>query len=404
MASSYDIAVIGGGMVGVSAAYQCAKRGLRTLLVERRHLGSGGSGGNFGLALWSTGQPSSPYALQRERDGAARVARLSEELEFDIEYRPAHGHCIICSEEELRLFRWHCDVFTAAGFSERIITPAELREAEPAIHIGPQVIAALQTDEAVLNPLRLVQAFWRAARRHGADALTYAPVIGFERAGSRITAIITPAGRIPVGYVALTAGSWSRQVALLAGVSLPEYYIQAEAVVTEPAPPLLNGFAYWANALRVPAEGAIAQDALRAGWESRSDATLFAAYDFGTVQAAHGNMLFGQMTYVNPRFSDAATCSVIPDSARQALHMFPQLRKLRIIRSWRSPAPFTPDHKPLVGRLAPYENMAIASGFNSAITMCPWAGELLAELAAGKPPPAAVREFDPLRFGADVAT
>jgi len=403
MNRSYDVAVIGGGMVGASIAYQCAGRGLKTALFERRHLASGGSGGNFGLVLWSTGQPSVRFALDREYDGAARVARLPAELDFDLEYRAAHGHCLIATEEELALFSGHRDRFVAAGFQERIITPAELRREEPNLRVGPEVIAALQTDEAVLNPFRLVQGYWRQARRRGAQLFSYSPVAGFRRQGRRITHLVIPAGEIAVGQVVIAAGSWSRQVALMLDISLPEYFIQAEAVVTEPIAPFLRGFAYWGNALRVPAESRIAAESMQAGWESRSGDYLFGAYDFGAVQAGHGNMLFGQMTHITPALSDQTSRNLIPDSAREALRLFPQLGKLRIMRAWRSPAPFTPDHMPLVGRLGAYDNLLIASGFASAITQCPWAGEFIADLAAGGLPAAAARPFDPMRFDQPVA-
>jgi len=121
------------------------------------------------------------------------------------------------------------------------------------------------------------------------------------------------------------------------------------------------------------------------------------------VQTRHGNMLLGQMTHITPGFSDAVSPGVIPDSAHEALRMFPQLRHARILRSWRSPAPFTPDHMPLVGRVAVYDNLLMGSGFACAITQAPWAGEFLAGLAAGDRVPPAASVFDPLRFGAVAA-
>jgi glycine/D-amino acid oxidase-like deaminating enzyme len=403
MSQTYDVAVIGGGMIGVSVAYHCALRGLRTVLLEKRHLAGGGSGGNFGLVFWSGAQPNVPFTLERERDGAARVARLSDELDFDIEYRPAHGHCLICTEEDLALFSWHRDVFVAQGFSERIITVQELREAEPNMHVGPEVIAVLQTDEAVLNPLRLVHGFWRRAHDHGAELRVASPVIGFRRRGQRITHVVTPQEEIAAGEVVIAAGSWSREVGLMLGLSLPEYYIQGEAVVTEAVAPLLNGFVYWSTE-RIPAETRIANEAMTEGWESRANDCLFAAYDFGTVQTRRGNMLLGQMTHIIPSLTWPATWQVIPDSAREAMRLFPQLGKARILRSWRSPAPFTPDHLALLGRVGSFDNLLIASGFQSAITQCHWAGEHTANLITGAPVSEEAAVFDPLRFSQSVAS
>lgn len=395
---SYDIAVIGGGMVGAATAYHCARQGLSTLLVERKHLAAGGSGGNFGLVLPTTGRFDISGNLAFEKEGARRMAALTDELDFDIEYRPAHGYCLLVNEGEIEMFSAHRDHFVAAGLPERFITPQELSVEEPNLAVSNGIITALQTDEAVLNPLRLVHGLWRGAQRFGAELLCYSPVNDFKTANNRVTHVNTASGSIPVGQVAITAGSWTRQMGRLLQVDLPEYYILAEAVVTEPLPPLLNGFAYWGNVERIPAESRIAAQALEGGWESLGEDVLFSSYDFGTVQTRRGNMLFGQMTYITPALSSQVSHKVMPSSAYQALRLFPQLKKARIISSWRSPAPFSPDHLPLIGHVQGYDNVLIASGFQSAITGCHWAGEILARLACSDPLSEEARIFDPGRF------
>jgi glycine/D-amino acid oxidase-like deaminating enzyme len=345
-----------------------------------------------------------PQALQRELEGAQRVADLTEELDFDIEYRPAHGHCLISTEEELEVFSNHRDQFVAAGLDERIISPAEFGEFEEQLHVPSKVIAVLQTDEAVVNPLRLVHGFWQAARRTGnAQLMTSSPVIGFDVSGRRVNRVKSIAGDVIADQIVIAAGPWTRKLALMLGVSLPTYYIQAEAVVTEPLPPLLNGFLYWGDLERIPAEARIAQESLAEGWESRGDETFFESYDFGTVQTKQGNLLLGQMTYVNPTFSSRVTHRVMPDSARETLRLFPQLGKARIIRSWRSPAPFTPDHLPLLGRLQSHDNVMVASGFQSALSGSPWAGTFVADLITGEPPAEDADVYDPHRFLGPVA-
>ena len=398
MTKSYDIAIIGGGMVGAAAAYHCARRGLRTILVERKHLAGGGSGGNFGLVLPTTGRFDVAGNLAFEKEGARRIAGLTQELDFDIEYRPAHGYCLLVSEEEIAMFTAHRDHFVPQGLPERFITPQVLKSEEPNLFIGPEVLSVLQTDEGIVNPLRLVHGFWRGALHAGADLLCYSPVINFEFSSDKVTKIITPNESISVGQLALTGGAWTRSLGSLLHVDFPEYYILAEAVVTEPLPHLLNGFAYWGNVLRIPAEARIAKQALTDGWENLGDGILFASYDFGTVQTQRGNILLGQMSYFTPPIRSQVSQAVIPHSAFQGLRLFPQLRKARIISSWRSPAPFTPDHLPLIGQVMPYNNVFIASGFQSAITGCHWGGEYVSRLACGEQLPEEAKIFDPMRF------
>ncbi len=399
MVDAYQVAIVGGGMIGAAIAYRCAARGMRTVLIERAHLAAGGSGANFGLVLPSTGRFDLAYSIAWELEGARRMARLAEELDFDIEYRPAHGYCLLRNDDEIAMFVPHRDRFVAAGFGERFITPAELHEAEPSLSLGSQVAAALQTDEAVINPLRLVHGFNQAARRHGADVRGYTRVTGFDHTAQRVSRVITDHGAINAERVILAAGSWTRQLAQHVGISLPEYYVQAEAVVTEPQPPLLNGFVYWGSVERIPAEARIATEALTAGWEKHGEQCLFNSYDFGTVQTRRGNVLLGQLNYITPQMSWPVSAAVMSGSACAAIGLLPQLRQARILRSWRSVAPFTPDHLPLLGRLEPFDNLYVASGFQSAVTACTWAGEVMADLMAGSPLPDRARIFDPMRFG-----
>ena len=401
--TTYDVAIIGGGMVGASIAYHCARLGMRTALVEKTHLAAAGSGGNFGLVLPSTGRFDVPYVLECEHEGVRRLENLSAELDFDFEYRPAHGYCLLCSEDEVNMFSIHRDHFVAAGFGERMITPKELQECEPNLHVGPETIAALQTDEAVVNPMRLTLGWARGAKQHGADLLCYTQVTGFKHHANRVTHLLTSGGEIAVGEVIIAAGPWSRQLALMLDISLPEYYIQAEAVVTEPLPPLLNGFAYWGNVERIPKELEIARDSMAQGWESRGSQQLFESYDFGTVQTGRGNILLGQLSYITPPFDWRVSHQVMPGSAFEAMRLLPQLKNARVLRSWRSPAPFTPDHMPLLGRLDGFDNLIVASGLQSAVSGCSWAGPLIADLAAGRQVPEAMHIYSAGRFPQPVA-
>jgi|APSaa5957512622_1039677.scaffolds.fasta_scaffold33814_2 glycine/D-amino acid oxidase-like deaminating enzyme len=400
---NYDVAIIGGGMVGASIAYHCAKLGMRTALVEKAQLAAAGSGGNFGLVLPSTARFDNPFVLQCEQDGVRRLENLSDELDFDFEYRPVHGYCLLCSEDEVNMFSIHRDHFVAAGFGERMITPRELQACEPNLHVGPETIAALQTDEAVVNPMRLTLGLARSAKQHGADLLCHTQVTGFKTNANRVTHLVTPDGDIGVGEVIISAGAWSRQLALMLDISLPEYYIQAEAVVTEPLPPLLNGFAYWGNVERIPKEIDIAKESITHGWESRGDELVFESYDFGTVQTQHGNILLGQLTYITPPFNWQVSHQVVPGSAYEAMRLLPQLKKARMLRSWRSPAPFTPDHMPLLGRLDGFDNLAIASGVPSAVSSCSWIGVFMADLIAGREVSEEMSIFSAGRFPQPVA-
>ena len=82
---SWDAVVVGGGLVGSSAAYHLAKAGLRTLLIERGNLASGASGANFGLVQVQDAEFG--LSLELTLRGFAQFSTLEAELDYDLGYR-----------------------------------------------------------------------------------------------------------------------------------------------------------------------------------------------------------------------------------------------------------------------------------------------------------------------------
>lgn len=391
----YDVVVVGGGMIGASIAYQIARRGVSVLVIDREGLAAGASGANCGLVLWSDAEPGISTDLARE--GSRRLRHLGEELDFDLEYRDAVGLALATTEEEERTLRADGERLRGAGFPARVVAAGEIKEYEPRLHVGPEVRGALLTEEGVLNPFRLVFAYWRQARRYGAHLATGVRVDGFSVAADRIRGVLTSAGEIAAGEVVLATGAWTRDLAARLGLQLPEYYIQGEALVTEPVPPLLQGFVHRGDLLRIAGEARAGREALERGWEG-NDRHSFRAFDFSAVQTTSGNLIVGQMTYIDPHLSEKVSRLVFYHAARETLRVLPLLARTAVLRAWRSPVPFTPDHLPLLGRVGGWRNLTIASGFKSTIIVTPRVGELVAELIVEGRSSLDLSPFDPLRF------
>ena len=382
-------------MIGASIAYQLSRRGVSVLVLDKEGLAAGASGANCGLVLWSDAEPGISAALARE--GAVRVSRLAEELDFDLEYRPATGFAPVTTDEEERAFRADCDRLSYLGFPARMLEVDEVRRREPHVRLGPEVRSVLCTEEGVLNPFRLVLGYWRQARRWGAVLAAGVTVQGFAVAGDRIRSVLTSRGEITAGEVVLAAGAWTRALAAQLGLDLPEYYIQAEALVTEPVPPLLHGFLHQGDLRRIAGEARVGRVALETGWESYNRC-LFEGFDFCAVQTGNGNLLIGQMTYIHPCLRAEVSLPLFRHAARETMRMLPQLRDSAVLRAWRSPVPFTPDHLPLLGRVGSWRNLTVASGFKSTIIVTPRVGESLAELITEGRSSLDLSPFDPLRF------
>ena len=163
----YDVIVIGGGATGAGTARDCAKRGLKTLLLERFDFTNGATGRNHGLL-----HSGARYAVT---DGES----ARECIEENMLLRKIASHCveetdglfITLPDDDLAYQAKFVESCTAAGIRAEIIDPKEAKILEPAVN--PSLIGAVRVPDGAVDPFRLTMANALDAQLHGADLLTY---------------------------------------------------------------------------------------------------------------------------------------------------------------------------------------------------------------------------------------
>ena len=216
----YDVIVIGGGATGAGTARDCAKRGLKTLLLERFDFTNGATGRNHGLLHSGARYPVTDGESAREC------------IEENMLLRKIASHCveetdglfITLPDDDLAYQAKFVESCTAAGIRAEIIDPKEAKILEPAVN--PSLIGAVRVPDGAVDPFRLTMANALDAQLHGADLLTY----------HEVTSLIIENGTV-VGVEALNhktketckfyayvtinaAGIWGHNVAEKAGVSV----------------------------------------------------------------------------------------------------------------------------------------------------------------------------------------
>jgi D-amino-acid dehydrogenase len=405
-----DVAVVGGGVVGVCAALDLARRGASVILLERgAELAWACSAGNAGIVGSSHVVPlANPAAV---RDGVRWMAR--PDSPFYIRPRPTvlpwllrfaaaanprqvSRHRAVLHELASRSAALHAGLEAAgidAGYrrrglvnvyrSERAFARAreELMQtstngAGPTDDLPSELASALSSDiagaildpyEAHCDPRRFVDAVGALAADAGVDIRAGVEVLGFERRGARIESIWTTAGDLLVDEVVVAAGVWSAHLARQLGVRLPieggkGYHVDVEARPGDPELPI------WLHDSRVvitPLEGR-----LRLA---------------GTLE------LTGTDPAVDPRRVEA-----IVAAARRAL---PRLGSRPTIEVWRGLRPCTPDGLPVIGRAQNVENAVFATGHGMwGLQLAPVTGRLVASVIAGEQPEHDLHPLRPDRF------
>ncbi len=217
---AYDVLVVGGGATGAGVLRDLARRGLRTLLIERGDWGTGTTGRYHGL-LHSGGRyvAKDRLAAQEcisENRILRRIAPASiEDTGGFFVATPADP------DDYVAAFPAAC---AAADVDCEEIPVAEALRREPALN--PAIRRAFKLPDGSVEPWQLIESNIADARALGSDAWSYQRLVGMEREGERITAATLrdersgSLTRITPRFVVSCAGAWAGQIAAMVNVSV----------------------------------------------------------------------------------------------------------------------------------------------------------------------------------------
>ena len=233
-----DFVVVGGGVYGCGVAWQLAQRGAEVILLEARQIASGASGGPGKRGVRANGRDLRELPLMAL--AYERWPTLHERLEAETGYEQI-GHLLLVERERdrqrLAAQAW---MQTQQGIPTHLLTAAAVKAIEP--EVSDRIIAALHCPlDGVADHTATTQAYAAAARRLGVEIREETAVIGWERSGERITAVITnKETAVPVGkeLVLLSNQHVVDMVAAELGVTLPIWWVLPQVVLTEPVSPM----------------------------------------------------------------------------------------------------------------------------------------------------------------------
>ena len=349
MNTHFDAIIIGGGILGVSTAYELAKAGLKKIcVIERRYLASGSTGrcgGGF-RQQWST-EANTRLAMASVK----RFGELEAELGYKTEFFQG-GYLILAhNDEEVAQFRKNVEMQRSLGLDVKMVLPSEAKEIVPFLDEGKMKFATWCPTDGHINPFLLTQAYANAARRLGVEIHLWTNV-GSLMKKSNTFFVMTDKEVYETGMLFNCAGSFSRSIGEMLNVEIPVDPYRHEILVTEPVEKLWNPMVI----------------SFGVGLYCRQEKNGGLVMGMGDPNEPVGTYVGSSMHFMF-------------EMSRRFTTLFPKLDSLRIVRQWAGLYEMTADAQPILGPVDEIENFYQASGFSGhGLMLAPAVSRLQAEL------------------------
>jgi sarcosine oxidase, subunit beta len=371
---SYDVVIIGGGSHGLATAYYLAQRGVRDVAVlEKGYIGSGAAGRNTAILRSNYRTPEGARFYEQS---LRLYERLSTELDFNLLFA-RQGHLTLAHSDRAEfVMEERAEVNRLLGIDSRVIARDEIKRLVPAMNVTE--VAAYPIQAALYHPpggtIRHDAVVWglaSGADRGGAEIHPYTEVTGIERSNGRVTGVRTTRGDVKAGTVVSCGAGWSTQICDLADVPLPVTTHILQAFVTEPLKPFLDVVVV------------------------SSQMHLYVS------QTDRGEMLIGAEIEPWTTYRQQGTLNFLQEGSRHALELFPQLERVRMLRSWAGLCDLSPDYSPILGETS-VDGFLISTGWGTyGFKAAPIVGSTLAELVDSGRTPDLIEPFRLERFYED---
>lgn len=351
-----DVVIVGGGVNGCAIAYRLAKEGMDVVVIEKEYLTAGATGAcGAGIRQqWST-RENTELAIQSVK----MFERLSDELGEDIEFRQGGYLIINHSEEELTQSKRNVAMQRSLGLDVKIIDVDQIRDIVPILDVeGMNAVGATfcHTDGHA-NPFKTTFAFANAARRFGATIYTHTKVEGVQVKNRKVVSVKTNKGVIQTGIVVNAAGVWSKEIAKMVGVTIPNTPYRKEILATERLEPLFEAMVI-----------------------SFKDGIYFS-------QQREGQIVGGiPIPEEQKGYRTMPTFAFIVHMSQTLTRYAPMLKYVNMLRHWTGFYDVTPDARPILGESKEVTGFIHCHGFSGhGFMLSPKVSQLLAEyIADGK--------------------
>lgn len=337
--NAYDAIIIGAGGHGLGTAYYLAKEhGMRNIAVlEKGWLGGGNTGRNTTIIrsnyLWEESQGLYEHAVKLWEN-------LSQELNYNVMYSARGVMMLAHTIHDIQVFKRHVHANRLQGIDNEWLTPEQAKEFCPILNIAPNMRypilgAALQRRGGVARHDAVAWGYARAASAMGVDIIQNCEVTGIRRdATGAVSGVVTTRGLIGTKKIGVVAAGHTSVVMGMADVRMPLESYPLQALVSEPIKPIMP-CVVMSNTIHA--------------YMSQSD---------------KGELVIGAGTDAYTSYSQTGGLHITTHTLDAICELFPNVRRLRMLRNWGGIVDVTPDRSPIIGK-TPVKGLYVNCGWGT---------------------------------------
>lgn len=353
MSQSFDVVIVGAGIVGAACALECAQAGLRVVIVEAGIVGGGATAAGMGHIVVMD-DSDAQFALTRYSQEL--WLKMKDELPKEVEFETTGTIWVAADEEEMKEVRRKHAYYSSRGVPCEILDTKALERAEPNLRKG-LVGGLLVSDDAVLYPPTAAGWLWSRAQSCGARA-HQARVVAINEVG----VALSDGTCFTAGATVVATGAWATE--LDSGLEIKKR--KGHLAITDRYPDFVR------------------HQLVELGYLKSAYSTAADSVAFNVQPRATGQILIGSSRQFGAEDTDIEH-RVISSMLARACEYLPNLATKAVVRCWTGFRAATPDKLPLIGPSTKKHNVWFATGHEGlGITTSVGTAKLLVDQILGR--------------------
>ncbi|MGD9910362.1 MAG: NAD(P)/FAD-dependent oxidoreductase [Candidatus Izemoplasmatales bacterium] len=346
------VVIIGAGISGCSIAYHLAKTGVKDILVLDSSYLTSGATGRCGAGIRQQWATEANCILAKKSMEFFSTAKEELEYDGDIEFKQEGYLILATTKEEDQQFTKNVEMQNRLGIPAKKLSVKEALEIVPYLNPDSFISATFCHTDGHLNPFKMTEAFYLAAKRLGVIFHFFEEVTSITTESNKIVGVQTNKSYYEANIVVNAAGGFAHEIGLMVGVDIPVYSENHEILVTEPIEkmqgPMVMSFSKNLYCQQVP----------------------------------HGSFLMGRTTpHQLHDHNISSSWSFLDEMSKTICDIAPIIGELRVIRQWGGSYNNSPDKQPIISKVKEVDGFFTACGFSGhGFMFSPMTGRLMKEL------------------------